>query len=161
MNAMRRNKKLRKRKIGEVQGYVLYEDPEMEEDIHVMDSVEVKNTLLVSREFANLLRRLSPSTFPEHYEEDENQSLSEAELKAAIDGLMAYDCGSRDSGINDEELREQVQDQLDEMEPEERKKLLLRIAIELCSADSQYGLDDMSEFISWLDDNSIDYSGLR
>ena len=72
------------------------------------------------------------------------------ELFDALDGLMAYDLGCTDSGIHDELLRAKVKEELKKRASVEQD--LLRLFVERLTPDKGYGISDVKEFISWLDD---------
>jgi hypothetical protein len=83
-----------------------------------------------------------------------NGPLTQAELYAALDGLMAYDLGATDSGIHDERLRARVKDQLQALSEEEFRFTISRFVRDACLAEDQlaagYGIEDVRDFINWL-----------
>lgn len=81
------------------------------------------------------------------------------ELKAALDGLYAYDTGSIDSGIRDENLRARAIGQFHDLTGTEHRALLGRIVVDLFLSENAlangYGPEDAREFLEWCDDNGI------
>jgi len=75
--------------------------------------------------------------------------MKDVELFDALDGLFAYDGGATDSGIKDELLRERVKKELQERET--ISKDLLRFCYGHYTPDKGYGLEDIVEFIKWLE----------
>lgn len=78
----------------------------------------------------------------------------EEELFAALDGLFAYDTGSHDSGIHDEELRARVLQHLTNLSPDESRITLSRFARSFLTdeqLEKRYGFEDVLAFFSWLD----------
>lgn len=71
-----------------------------------------------------------------------------AKLKDSLDGLFAYDKGATDSGIHDEELRQEVKRHLATLPDEEKKELADRIIEEF-----GWGSEDSEEFFEWLEED--------
>jgi hypothetical protein len=71
-----------------------------------------------------------------------------AKLKDSLDGLFAYDMGCTDSGIHDEELREQVKGHLATLSEAEKIKLVDRVIEEF-----GWGPEDAREFFNWLEND--------
>ncbi len=95
--------------------------------------------------------------------------MTEDELFDLLDGLMAYDMGSTDSGIHDEMLRERVQVELRRISETGAKTAVIRGEThtvghsEAFDAMMQrfindrlfakgYGYSDVREFVTWMDD---------
>jgi hypothetical protein len=84
--------------------------------------------------------------------------LSEVQLHAALDGLMAYDLGATDSGIHDEALKARVKAQLAAMPDNDRGALLKRFSNYYLTPEARlkgYGEEDVEEFFRWLRDERI------
>lgn len=85
---------------------------------------------------------------------------SESSLFEAIDALIAYDEGATDSGINDAEMRKEVQEKLLAMNEEEfRKTLAGFVRTYYLSPDALskgYGLQEVKFFIDWLASIGVD-----
>ena len=86
--------------------------------------------------------------------------MTESELSDSLMGLFAYDIGCRDSGIHDERLRERVRVELF-TDPGRNKSQIVsnrisRIVRDAFLSDEAiadgYGLEDVAEFIKWLDE---------
>lgn len=81
--------------------------------------------------------------------------MSNEQLFDALDGLMAYDHGATDSGIHDENLRQQVNVYLAGLDRVTRNKLLTQFLMVYCLSDAKlaegYGLADVKVLLDWLD----------
>lgn len=86
--------------------------------------------------------------------------MTEAELSDSLMGLFAYDLGCVDSGIKDENLRERVRLELFN-DPTRSKSQIVSNRISRIVRDEflseeaisdGYGLEDVAEFIEWLDE---------
>lgn len=89
--------------------------------------------------------------------------MTDEELRDALDGLYAYDQGSRDSGIHDEALRERCIKELRDR-PRGEFELLPRLLVSRMVRDmwlseealqQGYGIEDAARFIAWLDDQMM------
>lgn len=81
--------------------------------------------------------------------------MSEDELFAAMDGLMAYDGGSTDSGIHDEILRQRVKNHLLGLSVDERRAVLSRFVRSYLTDEmiaQGYGWEDARSAADWIDD---------
>jgi hypothetical protein len=85
--------------------------------------------------------------------------MTDEELWDALDGLHAYDDGSVDSGIHDEVLRERcvVELHVRASSNPDGFRLWISRAIRRTYLDEDalargYGIEDVSDFIDWLDD---------
>ena len=84
--------------------------------------------------------------------------MTDEELFDALDGLHAYDGGAIDSGLHDEALRLRVKDEIwkDLNPPALFTPRLARLVRDRMlneeSLAQGYGLEDVSEFIRWLDE---------
>lgn len=82
--------------------------------------------------------------------------MTEGEIRAALDGLHAYDTGCVDSGIHDEALRRRVLDTLAGLPGRDRRAMLARILRDLYLTDAAiaqgYGCEDAGDFVRWLND---------
>lgn len=83
--------------------------------------------------------------------------MTEQELRDALDGLYAYDQGSRDSGIHDEALRAKCIGELQsrlgphEVAPRLFLSRMIRDMFLTEEALAQgYGIEDVMSFIKWL-----------
>jgi hypothetical protein len=80
--------------------------------------------------------------------------MNDAELRAALDGLYAYDTGSVDSGIRDETLRSRYLDELRRKSAPERRAFVCQMIVDSwLSPDAQkqgYGPEDAASLIGWL-----------
>jgi hypothetical protein len=75
------------------------------------------------------------------------------DLLDAIDALMGYDQGARDSGGFDLELRQAVVTYLKEIDDDARRKVLARFARRFLTDEhivAGYGLADVWKFMDWL-----------
>ena len=92
-----------------------------------------------------------------------SDQLTNEELADALDGLMAYDGGSIDSGIHDENLRARCIAQLKVMDEEKvytyttkADAFLAEFIRERCLSDEAlrqgYGPEDAGQFLKWLGD---------
>jgi hypothetical protein len=75
-------------------------------------------------------------------------------LFKAIDALMAHDNGAFDSGVNDEALRSAVINFLGALDDAGRRKICAEFARGLLSDENierGYGLEDVRNFMEWLD----------
>jgi hypothetical protein len=81
--------------------------------------------------------------------------MTDDEIIDAIDGLMAYDHGSTDSGIHDERLRARVIAWL-HANPTDTERVLRRYVLELLAEGSPYGVEDVAGLFKWLAD-SMEY----
>jgi hypothetical protein len=86
--------------------------------------------------------------------------VTDEELQDALDGLYAYDRGSRDSGVHDEKLRARCIEHMKQW-PYTSSELLphrevSRLVRELWLTDEDieqgYGLEDVARFTAWLCD---------
>lgn len=81
-------------------------------------------------------------------------TLSTDELRDALDGLHAYDSGSTDSGIHDENLRRRVIDQLHAIGDNEFRLVFSRLIRDMWISEEAlaqgYGYEDLLEFCQWL-----------
>lgn len=72
-----------------------------------------------------------------------------------LDGLYAFDTGSTDCGIQDEILRQQVIDYLDNLNEDEFRILMSNFIRESFvsheAIQKGYGIEDVAAFIKWLD----------
>ncbi len=77
-------------------------------------------------------------------------------LKKSLDGLFAYDTGSTDSGIHDEELRERCRKFIFSKKPDARRHLLGKLVAEMWLSEDAikqgYGPEDAKAFLEWLDE---------
>jgi hypothetical protein len=90
--------------------------------------------------------------------------MKEEELFDSIDGLMAYDHGSIDSGIHDDQLRKRVLDELQKIRLDGRgphqiyskkfNKMMARYINRYFLSDKAieqgYGFEDVVVFIKWI-----------
>ncbi len=78
------------------------------------------------------------------------------EIKDALDGLSAYDCGATDSGIRNEALRQKVKDLIQGLEAKESRILIAKVIKGLFLTDAAleqgYGPEDVKDFLVWLDE---------
>jgi hypothetical protein len=83
-------------------------------------------------------------------------SMTEDEIRDAMEGLYAYDTGCVSSGIHDEVLRRRVLDALEALPATARRAMLARICRELYLTDGAialgYGCEDAGDFVRWLDE---------
>lgn len=79
--------------------------------------------------------------------------MDKEKLFDALDGLFAYDGGATDSGIHDESLRKEVFDFIREEAKRESTfhPSILTEFVKQHYADPPYGLEDIKEFIEWLE----------
>lgn len=85
--------------------------------------------------------------------------MTDEELRDALDGLFAYDCGAVDSGIRDEALRARCTRALEERRARgsgEWRSWLARLVREMWLSEEAisqgYGTEDALEFAEWLKD---------
>lgn len=81
------------------------------------------------------------------------------EFADALDGLMAYDHGSTDSGVRDEALRSRIKVQLHDEATSAGHWLERFIRERMVSEEAVaqgYGAADVAEFLRWLSD-PMDY----
>jgi len=83
--------------------------------------------------------------------------VTDDELRAALDGLCAYDEGAVSSGIHDEQLRQRCIAELKQRTAgDEGRAWLARFARDMYLSDEAigdgYGLGDVLEFAEWLRD---------
>jgi hypothetical protein len=92
--------------------------------------------------------------------------LTESELFDAIDGFMAHDHGSADSGIHYPELRERVFQKLHEIAEDGRtncqmyskkfdalmRKYIERYYFSKVGVKAGYGFEDLSRFVRWIEE---------
>lgn len=84
------------------------------------------------------------------------------DLTAAVDALSAYDWGSTDSGVRDNEMKAAVRDYLLSLSPRVRIMACALIARDFLSADrieKGYGLSEVRELIEWFEDLGVDVDG--
>jgi hypothetical protein len=86
--------------------------------------------------------------------------MTDEELWAAIDGLMAYDTGCTDSGIHDERLRAKVHAELEkairpnQMYSDRLSRLAGKYLLSEEAIADGSGLEDVEELINWLKDDA-------
>lgn len=72
-----------------------------------------------------------------------------------LDGLYAYDTGSTDSGIKDENLRQEIIGYLESLDDNEFRITMSKFIREYFISDEAlkkgYGIEDVAAFIKWLD----------
>ena len=89
--------------------------------------------------------------------------MTDEELRTALEGLFAYDSGSRGSGIHDEALRQRCIAELKskpcgayEVVP---RLYLSRLVREMWLSEESlaqgYGIEDAVSFITWLEDQMM------
>lgn len=85
--------------------------------------------------------------------------MDKPKLFEALDGLMAYDTGCTDSGINDESLKVEVKDYLNSFDENEFRLVITEFVriqfVSEAAVEKGYGIEDVNEFIQWLY-NSMD-----
>lgn len=84
-------------------------------------------------------------------------SMTDEELRDALDGLAAYDAGATDSGIRDEALRARCIAELKERAAAESwRPFISRLVRDMWLSDEAigqgYGLEDALEFTEWLEE---------
>lgn len=81
------------------------------------------------------------------------------ELRAAIDGLYAYDQGATSSGIHDEHLRAKVKAHIKALPDLEHRAFLARLVIDLSLSTEAlaagYGPEDALAILEWIDNNDM------
>lgn len=75
-----------------------------------------------------------------------------AELKAALDGLFAYDTGCVGSGIKDESLRAHATQALNKLNRQELAVMVREMWLSDEAISAGYGAEDVAEFFRWLTD---------
>lgn len=75
------------------------------------------------------------------------------ELRAALDGLFAYDTGCVGSGIKDEQLRQRCIDALRALSRPTLAALVRDMWLSDEAIGLGYGAEDAAEFLRWLDDS--------
>jgi hypothetical protein len=91
-------------------------------------------------------------TFPVH-ERSEDFSYRGFTLFEAIDALMAYDVGARDSGIDDEGMRKALVVYLERLAPDEFRRtcaLFARVYLTDRAIAEGYGVEDVVQFADWI-----------
>jgi hypothetical protein len=81
--------------------------------------------------------------------------MDEQELFENIDGLMAYDLGSVDSGIKNDRLKQQIKDYLNGLDDKSLTTILSKYARTYLTDDmieQGYGIEDIKQFLTWLDE---------
>ena len=83
------------------------------------------------------------------------------ELQRALDGLYAYDTGSVDSGIHDDQLRDRCIEELNRRtDAEDGRQFLSRLLRDMWLSEEAleqgYGYEDLIEFLKWLQE-SMDF----
>ncbi|WP_025909345.1 hypothetical protein [Priestia flexa] len=82
--------------------------------------------------------------------------MEQKKLFESLDGLFAYDTGCTDSGIKDEQLREEITDYLHSLEDDDFRITLSTYIREYYvsekAVEQGYGIEDVAEFINWLSD---------
>lgn len=85
--------------------------------------------------------------------------MDKRKLFDALNGLFAYDSGATDSGIQDSDLRKEVNAYLDSLDENNFRILLTEfIRVYFVSEEAVkegYGIEDVSIFIRWLS-NTLD-----
>lgn len=81
--------------------------------------------------------------------------MKKTKILDCLDGFFAYDAGSIDSGIKDDVLREKVFNIIKELQEEESCEYpnILKEYVKAYLFDDAYSLEDIKEFINWIDDN--------
>ena len=88
--------------------------------------------------------------------------MKQEKLFSSLDGLFAYDAGCTDSGIKDEQLREEVINYLHSLEDDEFRitlsTYLRKYYVSEEAVEQGYGIEDVANFIEWLSDRmEIDF----
>lgn len=82
--------------------------------------------------------------------------LNKSKIFSSIDGLFAYDTGSKNSGIHDEQLRSEIISYLESLDDDSFRLTLSIFIREYFLSENQlnkgYGIEDVVLFIKWLDD---------
>lgn len=85
--------------------------------------------------------------------------MTEQELHEALNGLSAYDMGSLQSGIHDEELRQRALTQVKAMDGETLRLFLSRHLrfqfLDESALSRGYGYEDAQEFLEWLSGQGV------
>lgn len=80
----------------------------------------------------------------------------ENDLTYSLDTLFAYDTGSTDSGIKDEQLRKKIIYDLENMDDNNFRIFISKYIRNKFLSDAAlsegYGLEDVKTFIDWLDE---------
>lgn len=74
------------------------------------------------------------------------------DLKDALDGLIAYDTGSIDSGIHDEALRDRCIEALQELDDKQLTRLIRDMWVSEKAIAQGYTYEDLLSFCRWLGD---------
>ncbi len=74
-----------------------------------------------------------------------SRTVTEEEVLDRIEGLFAYDGGSRDSGVKDDDFKYSLQDR-DDIVP-----LLTKVLKRLLACDA-YGIEDAKAFLDWVEE---------
>jgi len=86
--------------------------------------------------------------------------MTDEELYDAMEGLFAYDTGSIDSGIHNNELKRLVLERLHAMDDRTTRYTLGRFMRDRYlteeSMDRGYGPEDICAFITWLSEHGYD-----
>lgn len=81
--------------------------------------------------------------------------MDQTKLYNSLDGLFAFDTGSVNSGINDENLRDEISDYLDSLDENEFRIIMSTFVRKHFLSDQAlgkgYGIEDVKSFIEWLD----------
>ena len=82
--------------------------------------------------------------------------MSVSEINENLQALYAYDTGCTDSGIKSDELRNQIKKELENMDEDDLRIILSKHIRDYYlideALDNGYGIEDVKEFIHWLDE---------
>jgi len=81
-------------------------------------------------------------------------------LYEAIEALMAYDLGATDSGIKDEKLKKAIEVYLVSLSNQEFRTVVAGYARRYLTDEmlaSGYGLEDVIDFVRWLNENRMNF----